>query len=703
MYSVSPALPQGLSINQGDGALAGTPVALAPRATYTVTASNSAGSIAATLSIVVTTVAPAISYASPSYSFTVGVAAQAITPKAKGGTIVSWSVSPALPDGLTLNATDGTISGTPTAAAASAAYAVTAVNSGGQSTATLTIAVAAGPLFDLGHGTAITFTRLINNVLLSEDNFGHWILWNYAAGTQVAAGNNAPILPINGGSLPEVAPVGMEGATVVFQTPTGLEVRSAASGKVLSEIVTNPVWWELAADGSYVCAGNAAELTAWSPSGTVLFTIPGDYSHAVVYAAASQIQIGVGPAGANVIQTVSVPAGAATLSPAFQGRFQSWFTDGGRFFSAVLSSTGPSTWWVYSPLAVQQDLFMLKTNSLTGEGPWYWSCTGSVIALYAVGAAGTPTSTYSGSQALSAGKTVLIVSAATSSQVTLLDLSGGSPVATNYTLPISPSAYASAYAATSSATWVLGNQFGVLLDGASVATQARYLTYGAPLSISGSTNNVTIATASGRVLTFNPATGALLGTIEARVDKVAVSSDGSALAALELGSAYGAFFPASTANTLTMYALPAGTMSATFSATPTDPLVDMTLSESGTVLGQIFDSGHRHASHKPCRAQAEDRRLWCDTTPGMNTGPDISGNSISNPAALAGWNASCRRTHQSLGAGIRDECYATLQEWNIGYHPAGVGRGLDRQQRAARKLLLYGCSVRLHGRNDLQR
>ena len=51
-WTVTPALPNGLSLS-AVGAIAGTPAAVSPRAAYTVTASNSAGSTAATIQITV--------------------------------------------------------------------------------------------------------------------------------------------------------------------------------------------------------------------------------------------------------------------------------------------------------------------------------------------------------------------------------------------------------------------------------------------------------------------------------------------------------------------------------------------------------------------------------------------------------------------------------------------------------------------------
>lgn len=55
--------------------------------------------------------------------------------------MVSYSVSPALPAGLTLNTSSGIISGTPTTLAAAANYTITATNTGGSTTASVSITV----------------------------------------------------------------------------------------------------------------------------------------------------------------------------------------------------------------------------------------------------------------------------------------------------------------------------------------------------------------------------------------------------------------------------------------------------------------------------------------------------------------------------------------------------------------------------------
>src|SRR5688572_18261061 len=63
-----------------------------------------------------------LSYASPQV-FVVSQPITAVNPTV-AGSITNYSVSPALPDGLTINATTGAISGTPTTPTAAAMYTV---------------------------------------------------------------------------------------------------------------------------------------------------------------------------------------------------------------------------------------------------------------------------------------------------------------------------------------------------------------------------------------------------------------------------------------------------------------------------------------------------------------------------------------------------------------------------------------------------
>ena len=635
-YAVSPALPAGLSLDGSTGVISGTPKQAAAYNLYVVTASNSSGKTIRDVPIQVVNSL----YPSSVYTFTVGITARTISPTQLSVQASSWSVIPALPAGLSMNSMNGEISGTPTAAQAAGAYAVSTTSSeGGTSTQSLMLGVASAPLLDLGHARAVSFARFVNQSLLTQDDSGHWILWNFATGQTLANGTVSAVIT----EFLQALPVDLEGTTVVIQTSTtALEVRAAADGHVLSEIATSPSWWKLASDGSYICAGNSSGLTAWSPGGAVLFTRSGDYSKAIAFAAPGQIQVALGAAGSTLIETLSVPGGASSLGPTFQGQFQGWFTDGGKFLTTL-----GSTVWVYSNASVQQDLASLPTlNQLTGQGNWYWTTTVNtsgmpVLALYAVGSKGTATSTYplyasagpatgASGVAVPAGTTVALMiegTAPTTGQVTVLDLSGAMPVTTTSTTPIDG---LTGFAAASNTAWIVGNGDGVLYDGASPAGQPRYLDYGRATGIAGGTSNAVIATASGRILYFDAATHALQGTISLAAWQIAASSDGSVLAAASGGSTYSTTQPPLS---ITIYSLPGGSMTNTFSSAT---LTNMDLSGSGAVLGESFYTA------APCLAQAVPTMgtstLWCGKT---NVGlpassPDGTLVAVSPPSTAVG-------------------------------------------------------------------
>ncbi|MCB1144914.1 MAG: putative Ig domain-containing protein [Leptospiraceae bacterium] len=159
-YSVSPSLPTGLSINTTTGVLSGTPTAITSTATYTVTASNSAGSTTYGLDITVNDAAPSsLSYSGTPYSYSKDVAITSVTPTVTG-TPTSYSVSPTLPTGLAINTTSGVLSGTPTVNSSATTYTVTASNTGGSTTTTISITVTSNPPSGLSYsGSPYVFTQ----------------------------------------------------------------------------------------------------------------------------------------------------------------------------------------------------------------------------------------------------------------------------------------------------------------------------------------------------------------------------------------------------------------------------------------------------------------------------------------------------------------------------------------------------------------
>ena len=162
-YSVSPSLPGGLSISSSTGKITGTPTTASSLATYTVTASNSAGS--KSFGVVITVNAAlqgvlSLSYNSPNV-YTAGTAISTLSPTTTGGAVSSYSVSPALPSGLSLNTSTGNITGTPTAATSLATYTVTASNAAGSKTfgVVITVNAASG---GSGTGTGSGPTATVN-------------------------------------------------------------------------------------------------------------------------------------------------------------------------------------------------------------------------------------------------------------------------------------------------------------------------------------------------------------------------------------------------------------------------------------------------------------------------------------------------------------------------------------------------------------
>jgi hypothetical protein len=119
-FTITPALPAGLTLNASTGVVTGTPTVTLVATTFTVTASDGTASATATISLTITsasTTATAVTPTNQTLNGFIGVpiaATSAITAPAVTGTKV-FSITPALPAGLSLNGANGVVSGTPTA------------------------------------------------------------------------------------------------------------------------------------------------------------------------------------------------------------------------------------------------------------------------------------------------------------------------------------------------------------------------------------------------------------------------------------------------------------------------------------------------------------------------------------------------------------------------------------------------------------
>ncbi len=130
-YTLVPDPPAGLNFEADTGTLSGTPVLAMPRAEYRYGVEDAGGdttSQAFDMQIHGAFTLPPV----PGQDFAVGVARSVVLPPASGGLgLPTYMLTPALPSGLTFDASSRVLSGTPTAVAAPMAYTYAATDTTG--------------------------------------------------------------------------------------------------------------------------------------------------------------------------------------------------------------------------------------------------------------------------------------------------------------------------------------------------------------------------------------------------------------------------------------------------------------------------------------------------------------------------------------------------------------------------------------------
>jgi gliding motility-associated-like protein len=167
-YTINPELPAGLFFNSVTGTITGTPTVLSTETVYTITGNNTGGSTTGTFTLTVNDVPPSnLAYSYNPINAAVNVSNISSTPTADGGPVVSYTVEPALPTGLTLDAVTGLISGISSEAVTNKNYTITATNTGGSTTCEVLITVYEGisaPNTITPNGDGINDTWIIPNV-----------------------------------------------------------------------------------------------------------------------------------------------------------------------------------------------------------------------------------------------------------------------------------------------------------------------------------------------------------------------------------------------------------------------------------------------------------------------------------------------------------------------------------------------------------
>lgn len=164
-FRVDPPLPRGLSLDPRFGSISGTPQQASDWTTYTITASNEAGSRPGGLSL--RTFLPGapsgLSYRG-ALSGWLKVPMKPVPPSVSGEAPFTFTVNPPLPEGLSLDPITGSISGTPRALASYTSHRVEVANGLGRTWVSLLAHIGEGQIPTLRYDSS-TFAAPVGQAM----------------------------------------------------------------------------------------------------------------------------------------------------------------------------------------------------------------------------------------------------------------------------------------------------------------------------------------------------------------------------------------------------------------------------------------------------------------------------------------------------------------------------------------------------------
>ena len=269
-----------------------------------------------------------LAYSSNPAYYTINTAIPNNIPALSGGVATSYSVSPALPAGLTLNPSTGVISGTPTAAAALTQYTVNAANASGVTSVTLSLAVTAGSTAPGATATGGTLTCANTSVVLTGSSPTAGVTYSWTGPNSFTSASQNPV----------VSTAGTYTLTVTNPANGGISIATAT----VTQNINIP---DVSATGGILPYSGSITLTAGSSvsGATYYWTGPNGFT--------SSLQNPTVSTAGTYTVTVTNPSNGCTASQSV----------------AVTSESTPTVLWLED--------FTLPENTTVDNGSTAWSRT----------------------------------------------------------------------------------------------------------------------------------------------------------------------------------------------------------------------------------------------------------------------------------------------------------------------------------------